>query len=175
MNYMDDFLVATKDKATHRERVNQLLKWLQKLDLYLKLDKCVFKTNRVKFLGVILENGMVTMDLIKVVGVANWKTPKNVRDIRKFFRFINFYQCFIPNHSKKAKPINDLLKKGVPFKWKEEQEKAFQELKQVVQTELVLLQPDQKKPFKVEIDVSNYAIGAMLMQKDETSSDGLLF
>ena len=109
------------------------------------------------------------------LGVANWKTPKNVRDIRKFFRFINFYQCFIPNHSKKAKPINDLLKKGVPFKWKEEQEKAFQELKQVVQTELVLLQPDQKKPFKVEIDVSNYAIGAMLMQKDETSSDGLLF
>ena len=53
MNYMDDFLVASKDKATYRERVNQLLKWLQKLDLYLKLDKCIFKTNRVEFLGVI--------------------------------------------------------------------------------------------------------------------------
>ena len=48
------------------------------------------------------------MDLIKVAGVANWKTPKNVRDIRKFLGFINFYQHFIPNHSKKAKPMNDL-------------------------------------------------------------------
>ena len=35
INYMDDFLVATKDEATHRERVNQLLGQLQKLDLYL--------------------------------------------------------------------------------------------------------------------------------------------
>ena len=122
--------------------------------------------DRVEFLGVILENGTVTMDLIKVAGVANWKTPKNVRDIRKFLGFINFYQCFIPNHSKKAKPMNDLLKKGIPFEWKQEQEDTFQKLKQAVQTEPVLLQPTQKKPFEVEIDTSNYAIGAVLMQKD---------
>ena len=63
--------------------------------------------------------------------------------------------------------MNDLLKKGVPFKWKQEQEDAFQELKQAVQKEPVLLQPDQKKPFEVEIDASNYAIGAILMQKDD--------
>ena len=63
--------------------------------------------------------------------------------------------------------MNDLLKKGVLFEWKQEQEDAFQELKQAVQTELVLLQPNQKKPFKVEIDASNYAIGAVLMQKDD--------
>ena len=167
VNYMDDFLVATKDKATHRERVNQLLGRLQELDLYLKPDKCIFETDRVEFLGVILENGTVTMDPIKVAGVADWKTLKNVRDIRKFLSFINFYRRFIPNHSKKAKPMNDLLKKGVPFEWKQEQENAFQELKQVVQKEPVLLQPDQKKPFKVEIDASNYAIGAVLMQKDD--------
>ena len=63
--------------------------------------------------------------------------------------------------------MNDLLKKGVPFKWKKEQEDGFQELKQAVQKEPVLLQPDQKKPFEVEIDASNYAIGAVLMQKDD--------
>ena len=63
--------------------------------------------------------------------------------------------------------MNDLLKKGVLFKWKQEQEDAFQELKQVVQKEPVLLQPDQKKPFEVEIDASKYAIGAVLMQKDD--------
>ena len=63
--------------------------------------------------------------------------------------------------------MNDLLKKGAPFEWKQEQEDAFQELKQAVQKEPVLLQPDQKKPFKVEIDASNYAIGAILMQKDD--------
>ena len=78
------------------------------MDLYLKPDKCIFEMDRVEFLGVILENGTVMMDLIKVAGVAHWKTPKNVRDIRKFLSFVNFYRCFIPNHSKKAKPMNDL-------------------------------------------------------------------
>ena len=68
---MDNFLVATKDRATHIKRVNQLLSRLQKLDLYLKPDKCIFETDRVEFLGVILENGTVTMDPIKVVGVAD--------------------------------------------------------------------------------------------------------
>ena len=63
--------------------------------------------------------------------------------------------------------MNDLLKKGVPFEWKQEQEDTFQELKQAVQKEAVLLQPNQKKPFEVEIDASNYAIGAVLMQKDD--------
>ena len=91
INYMDDFLVTTKDEVTHRQTVNKLLEWLQELDLYLKPSKCVFETNRVEFLGVILENGMVTMDLIKVARVADWKTLKNVRDIRKFLGFVNFY------------------------------------------------------------------------------------
>ena len=144
---MDDFLVATNDKVTHRERVDQVLEWLQKLDLYLKP-------------GVILENGTVTMDPMKVAGVADWKMPRNVRDIRKFLKFVNFYRCFIPNFSKKAKPM-------IHFEWKQEQEDAFQELKQAVQMEPVLLQPDQEKPFKVEIDASNYAIGAVLMQKND--------
>ena len=48
--------------------------------------------------------------------------------------------------------MNNLLKKGVPLEWKQEQEDAFQELKQAVQKEPVLLQPDQTKPFEVEID-----------------------
>ena len=92
INYMDNFLVATPDnKELHQERVNKLLERLQELDLYLKPSKCIFETRRVEFLGVILENGTVTMDPIKVAGVADWKTPKNVKDIRKFLGFCNFY------------------------------------------------------------------------------------
>ena len=72
INYMDDFLVVTPDnKELHRERVNKVLKQLQELDLYLKPSKCIFETRRVEFLGVILENGTVTMDPIKVAGVAD--------------------------------------------------------------------------------------------------------
>jgi hypothetical protein len=140
---------------------------LQELDLFLKPSKCIFEVKRIEFLGLILENGTVMMDPIKVAGVADWPTPKNVRDIRKFLGFINFYRRFIPKHSDKAKPLNNLLKKGVPFVWGEEQANSFKTLKQAAQKEPVLLQPDQTKPFEVEIDASNYAIGSVLMQRDD--------
>jgi hypothetical protein len=89
--YMDDILVATHDNLEeHWQLVHQILARLQKLDLFLKPSKCIFKTRRVEFLGVILQNGTVTMDPIKVTGVEEWKTPKTVKDIRKFLGFCNF-------------------------------------------------------------------------------------
>ena len=170
INYMDDFLVATLDnKELHREQVNKLLKWLQELDLYLKPSKCIFETRQVEFLGVILENSTIMMDPIKVTGVANWKTPKNVKDIRKFLGFCNFYQHFIRGFSQIAKPLNDQLKKGAQWNWEEPKDRAFEELKHQICEEPVLSQPNQKKPFEVEVDASNYAIGAVLMQKDDNN------
>jgi hypothetical protein len=128
--YMDDILVATCDNLEeHRQLVHQILARLQKLDLFLKLAKCIFKTRRVKFLGVILENGTVTMGPIKVAGVEEWKMPKTVKDIRKFLGFCNFYRRFIQGFSQIAKPLNDQLKKGAQWNWEEPEEKVFQELK----------------------------------------------
>ncbi len=74
--YMDDILVATRnDPEEHRQMVNQVLERLAKLDLYLKPGKCQFEVKRIEFLGVILEDGMVTMDPIKIAGMKDWKTP----------------------------------------------------------------------------------------------------
>jgi hypothetical protein len=90
--YMDDILIATSDNVMkHQKLVHQVLERLIKLDLYLKLSKCIFETRKIEFLGVILENSTVTMDPVKIAGVQEWKTPKNVKDICKFLGFCNFY------------------------------------------------------------------------------------
>ena len=90
--YMDNILIATEDNLEkHRELVHKVLERLAKLDLYLKPSKCQFEVRKIEFLGVILENGTVTMDPIKVAGVQDWKTPKNVKDICSFLGFCNFY------------------------------------------------------------------------------------
>jgi hypothetical protein len=91
--YMDDILVATCNSLEeHQQLVHQVLARLKKLDLYLKPTKCIFETKKIEFLGVILEDGTVTMDLVKVAGVEEWKEPKTVKDIRKFLGFCNFYR-----------------------------------------------------------------------------------
>ncbi len=166
--YMDDILVATRDdKAEHREMVKRVLERLAKLDLYLKPGKCQFEVKRIEFLGVILEDGTVTMDPIKITGMKDWKTPQNIKEVHQVLGFWNFYRRFIKGFSHIAKPLNNLLKKGVPWTWGEAKQEAFDKLKQIVCEELVLIQPDQTKPFEVEVDASNYAIGAVLMQRDD--------
>jgi hypothetical protein len=163
--YMDDILIATRDnKEEHQKIVHQVLGRLQELDLYLKPAKCTFKTKKIEFLGVILKNGTITMDPIKVAGVEEWKEPKTVKDIRKFLGFCNFYRCFIRGFSQIAKPLNNLLKKGAIWTFENAEKAVFKELKKLICEEPVLIQPDQTKPFEVEVDTSNYAIGAVLMQ-----------
>ena len=76
-----------------------MLEKLKKHDLYLKPEKCVFEQQRIEFLGVILEDGMVQMDPAKVKGMADWPPPQNVMDICSFLGFTGFYHYFIPNYS----------------------------------------------------------------------------
>ena len=98
--YMDDILIATKDNLEFHEKcVHQMLEKLKKHDLYLKPEKCVFEQKRIEFLGVILEDRTVQMDLAKVKGMADWPPPWNITDIRSFLGFTGFYCYFIPNYS----------------------------------------------------------------------------
>ncbi len=91
--YMDDILVATRDdKEEHWQMVNRVLERLAKLDLYLKPGKCQFKVKRIEFLGVILKDGMVTMDPIKIARMKDWKTPRNVKEVCQVLGFWNFYR-----------------------------------------------------------------------------------
>ena len=99
------------------------------------------------------------MDPIKVSGVRDWKVPTNTTENCTFQGFTNFYHHFIPNLSKFAKLLNDLLKTGVKWHWGEQQ-KAFEEIQRLIMSEPVLCQPDQTKPFEVKVDASNYAMGA---------------
>ena len=97
--YMDDILVATKDNLEFHEKcVHQMLKKLKKHDLYLKPEKCIFEQRRIEFLGVILKDRTVQMDLTKVKGMADWPPPWNVMDICSFLGFTGFYCYFILNY-----------------------------------------------------------------------------
>ena len=116
--YMDDILIATKDDIQFHEKcVHRMLEKLKKHDLYLKPEKCAFKHHKIKFLGVILENGMVQMDPAKVRGVTDWPPPQNIPDIHSFLGFTGFYCYFIPNYSLIAQPLIQLTQKNVPFNW----------------------------------------------------------
>ena len=166
--YMDDILVHTTDDITaHREKVHKILQKLRQHDLYLKPEKCQFEQKKVEFLGIILEKETVQMDPAKTKGIADWKTPQNLKDIHAFLGFTGFYRYFVPNYSKIARPLIELTKKAVPFHWSEAQSKVFKTLKTLMCRCPVLKQPNYTKPFFLSTDASAYGVGAVLSQEGE--------
>ena len=146
--------------------MKKVLQRLRENDLYLKPKKCEFAKTKIEWLGMVIEEGKITMDLGKVKGIQEWPTPTTVKQVQSFLGFGNFYGQFIRHFSELAKPLNDLLKKDHEFLWTIDCQNAFNTLKQKFTEEPVLKMPDQTKPFQIECDASKYASGAVLTQLD---------
>jgi len=100
--YLDDILIFTKMKEEHEQAVRQVLQVLKENKLFFRPEKCEFCKQRIEYLGLVISENEVSMDLVKVVGVREWPTPKNKTDVQAFLGFVNFYQRFIRNFSAKA-------------------------------------------------------------------------
>jgi hypothetical protein len=87
-----------------------------------------------------------------------------VRQIQSFLGLVGYYQRFIPDFSRIAKPMTKLLKKGVKFDWSQKCEDAYHALKQHLTTALVLAQPDNTKSVDVYCAASGIGLGCVLMQ-----------
>ena len=83
--YLDDILIFTKTLSEHQNIVWRVLECPWEHKLYL------FKQKRIVYLRVIVSEGQVEMDPIKVSGVAEWPTPQNKKEVQSFVGFVNFY------------------------------------------------------------------------------------
>ena len=164
--FMDDILIFTESLEEHRKIVLRVLEILRTNNLYLKPEKCLFEQLKVEYLGLILSQGQVAMDPVKVAGVRDWPVPRNVTEVRSFLGFINFYHRFVENFSHIAKPLNQLTKQDTQWSWKPDgpEQAAFDKLKHLITSTPILVLPDQTKRFRLETDASAYATGAVLSQ-----------
>ena len=87
------------------------------------------------------------MDPVKIAGVRDWPTPKNVTEVQSFVGFVNFYRRFILEFSHVVSPLHRLTKKAEPWRWNEPEEAAFRALKSLVMSAPILVLPDQDARF----------------------------
>ena len=166
--YLNDILIATPhDLPLHRRIVNQVLEKMAEYDLYLKPEKCVFEQRTITYLGLVIGEGEICMDPLKVEAVRTWPPPRNLHELRVFLGLIGWLRPFLEGFSHKSHPLNHLTKKGVEFNWTPECQTAFEALKSLATSYPTLAQPDLDKPFEVEVDASNFATGAALLQRDD--------
>jgi len=118
----------------------------------------------VAYLGHVIGPTGVRPDEKRVKAVKDFPEPKTTRELKGFLGLAGYYRRFVPNFSKVAKPLTELLKKNVPYDWNEKAEAAFVTLKTLLTTEPLLQYPDFTRPFVLTTDASNDAIGAVLSQ-----------
>ena len=140
---MDNILIYATTPELLEKYMKRVLQKLWNHDLFLKAKKCEFNKTKMKYLGLVVEEGKISTDPIKVKGFADWPVPTCVKDVRSFLGFGNFYRKFIPGFSTLAAPLNALLKKDTIFRWMEETQRSFDALKQKLTSFPVLMMPDQ--------------------------------
>jgi len=166
--YLDDVLIYTNGSlAQHRAQVNKVLNVLREAGLQLDIKKCEFEVKTTKYLGFIIDAGKgLRMDSEKIKAVRDWKAPTTVKAVRSFLGFANFYRRFIKDFAGIASPLTRLTG-DVPFRWTEQENQAFERLKEIFTTEPVLAQFDPDRETVVETDSSGYITGGTLSQYDD--------
>ena len=174
-DYRKNYLAIMDDILTHSNREDHtgylidLFKAIIRNGLKISPGKCkLFKTELV-FMGVIIkiEDGMPKMQPLKsrIDAIQKVKPPKTVKDCRSFCGMVNYMSVFLPSLQEKLIPIYFTTRKGIPFYWGEEQQKAFDEIKHDVTHAPVLLMPNSKGHFVLVSDISKIGCGAALYQK----------
>jgi hypothetical protein len=127
--YMDDILIFGENQEDLEERTKQVLQRLREHDLFLKPKKCESNKTTMEYLGLIIQEGKLSIDLVKLSGIRDWPTPTTVKQVRGFIGFANFYRRFIKKFSELILPLNNLLRKDAKFDWNDQCQEAFETLK----------------------------------------------
>ncbi|GJZ49604.1 putative reverse transcriptase domain-containing protein [Tanacetum coccineum] len=140
--FIDDILIYSKTREEHEMHLGFILELLKKEKL----------------------NG-IHVDPSKIEAIKNWKALRTPFEVRSFLRLAGYYRRFIEDFSKIAKPLTVLTQKSKTFDWDEEQDNAFQTLKDKLYNAPVLALPNGPKDFMVYCDASGLGLGCVLMQR----------
>ncbi|GJU49852.1 putative reverse transcriptase domain-containing protein [Tanacetum coccineum] len=163
--FMD--LMNRKNMLKQQNHLRIILELLRKEKLYAKFSKCDFWIHIVQFLGHLIDSQGLHVDPAKIEAVKNWTSPTTPTEVRQFLGLAGYYRRFIEGFSKIAKPLTKLTQKNKNYIWSEEQESAFQLLKQKLCEAPILALPEGNDNFVVYCDASLQGLGAVLMQREK--------
>nr|GEX92521.1 reverse transcriptase domain-containing protein [Tanacetum cinerariifolium] len=164
---MDDLSVFENSFQSYLSHLEKMLKRCEDTNLCLKWEKSHFMVKEGIVLGHKISKEGIEVDKAKVDVIAKLPHPITIKGIRSILGYVEFYQRFIKDFSNIARLMTRLLEKDTAFLFSKECVEAFQTLKRKLTEAPILIAPDWDIPFELMCYASDFAIGAVLGQRQE--------
>ena len=164
--YLDDVLLYSDSFERHLEDLKEVFRRFREAGLKMGIKKCRFAAESCTFLGHQISKDGIHPPADRVDAVLNLPAPRTVKELRRIIGMFNWLKKFIPNFSATIHPLSRLLRKNTKFVWLNEQQNAFDELKQRLTSAPFLQFPRYDWTFRLAVDTSAQGIGYMLYQFD---------
>ncbi|KAK3889435.1 hypothetical protein Pcinc_006571 [Petrolisthes cinctipes] len=162
--YLDDILIFSEQWQTHMDQITMVLQKLRDAHLTVRMSKTTFAQATVTYLGHEVGQGQVRPKTANISAIVNYPVPTTRKALMRFLGMAGYYRRFCPNFSAAAAPLTRLTSRSTPFCWTEDCQMAFNQLKNYLVQDPILLSPDFTKPFVLQTDASDIAVGAVLLQ-----------
>ncbi|KAJ8724121.1 hypothetical protein PYW07_008101 [Mythimna separata] len=169
--FLDDICVTGSNTLDHMKNLRTVLERLRNMGLTVKLNKCKFLQDSVKYLGFIINKEGLRPDTEKLEAISSAPRPENVSQLKSFLGMVNYYGRFIPNLSTLLQPLHNLLKKDSGWKWDSKCDRAFVETKRLLLSERVLAHYEEGRELVLSVDSSAYGLGAVLAHRYSDGSE----
>ena len=134
--------------------------------LLVNWSKCRFLQTRIEYLGHIIEDGNIQPSECKTKAVANFPETRSARDVQSFLGLAGYFRKFLPRYSVIARPLTDLLRKNVPFRFETREREAFGSLKTALSEKPLLKLYRVGAETQLHTDACSGVYGAILLQRD---------
>lgn len=168
--YIDNILVYGETFDEFTKALDEVLSRIRDANLTLKPSKCKFGFNKVSVLGYEISGDGIRPDASKIDKIKSINVPVNCKQLKSILGLFSYYRKFINNFAALALPLTSLLKKGVKFVWGDAQQTVFDKIMTYIQNPPLLrhFSNDKDITTRLFVDASDYALGACLMQGNES-------
>ncbi|XP_012838229.1 PREDICTED: uncharacterized protein LOC105958770 [Erythranthe guttata] len=165
--YVDDMLVKSKEARTHLEDLEETFHTLRQYGMKLNPNKCAFGVQTGKFFGYMVTERGVEVNPEKVQAVINMKAPRSIKEVQTLAGRITALSRFISRSGEASYPFFKILRKGAEFRWTEESEVAFTQLKGLLAQLPLLTKPKAGEKLYVYLSVGEYSVSSVLIREEE--------
>lgn len=163
--YLDDIIVVSHNQEDHRHHLHAVFDRINDYGFRVRLGKCSFYQPSIKYLGFIVDKDGRRPDPAKIKAVVDMPAPNNVTTLRSFLGLVNYYQSFVPNMRSIRYPLDDLLKKDKDWDWSTSCQQAFDSIRGILNSDLLLTHYDPSLEVIVAADASEHGVGAVIQHR----------